>query len=349
MCSNSPPGVHAPNSRLEYPLYRICESSKLIVMRIWNGRTDDNLPRGGVLAVGNFDGVHRGHQEMIARLRRAADDLGAPSVVLTFDPSPAEVLRPELAPPRLTTLERRVELLERLGVEQILVVPPDRELLSWEWTTFCDRLLEDSLAIRGIVEGRNFCFGRNRQGTIERLAEWCAAHQRRLDVVDPVTQGDAWVSSSQIRELLRNGDVSAAAKLLGRPHRLSGVVERGAGRGTGIGFPTANLARIGEMIPLVGVYAGVCRIGGRHVPAALNIGPNPTFAESDLKVEVHLLDFAGDLYGQTLAVDLLERIRGTHRFDSLAALQDQLQRDIQATRNRATQPIERNPAEPDDR
>lgn len=308
-------------------------------------RSLDSLPatlKRGAVAIGNFDGVHRGHAQLIQHLVEEAKAVGGPAVVFTFDPPPAHLLRPQKAPPPLTWPQRKAELLEGMGVAATVAYPTDRALLELTPQQFFHKIVLDGLAAKVLVEGPNFCFGRGRSGNIDTLAALCRDAGVALHVVPPVLVGGQVVSSSRIRQALDAGDVALAETLMGRPYRLRGMVVAGARRGAGLGFPTANLDQIETLVPGTGVYAGWAWHGGRAWPAAVHIGPNPTFGEQARKVEVHLIDFAGDLYDQSLQVDFVARLRDVRPFPSVEALQEQLARDIQAARQRTTrQPVPR--------
>ncbi len=295
-------------------------------------RLNDSLPPEflhGAVAVGNFDGVHRGHAQLIERLLARARKVGGPAVVLTFDPHPVRILRPELAPPPLTWTERKAELLAELGVSAVWSYPTDEALLRLTAEEFFQRILCESLQARAMVEGPNFQFGRERRGNVELLKQLCAVQGMSLEVVQPVATDGELVSSSRVRESIRQGDVATAKQLLTRPYRLRGLVTHGAQRGTKIGFPTANLAGIDTLVPPVGVYAGRAFTQQGIWPAAINIGPNPTFGEAAFKFEAHLPGFSGSLYGQPLEVEFLARVRETRPFESVAALTQQLAADVQ--------------------
>lgn len=293
--------------------------------------------RGGVISIGNFDGVHRGHAALLRRVRRLADELGGPAVVVILDPHPAAILRPEKAPAKLTWLERRAELLEPLGIDYLVACPIDREFLQLSAETFFENLVLKELAAKGVVEGPNFFFGHRRGGNVETLRELCERHRIACRIADATEAGEALISSTRIREAIREGDVEAAAQMLGRPHRIRGRVVVGAGRGRQIGFPTANLSDIDVLTPGVGVYGGrVWTPDSVHV-AAIHIGPNPTFEnDSQTKIEVHLLDYTGDLYDRPLLVDFLSHVRDIARFDSAEQLCEQLARDMQTIRQQLT-------------
>lgn len=295
--------------------------------------------RGGALTIGNFDGVHCGHAEIIDRVRAMAQRLGGPAVAFTFDPPPAAILRPEALPPALTWLDRKAELLAALGLDALIVYPTDTELLSLTAEAFFERIVFRSVAARGLVEGPNFLFGRGRAGDVRRLGELCQDHNIELEIVPPQQRDGEWVSSSRVRQLVQAGEVVNARQLLGRPHRIRGSVVHGAARGAKIGFPTANLAGVEQVLPCPGVYAGWAYAHGARYAAAIHLGPIPTFQVAQHVVEVHLLDFAGDLYGQQLEVEWLERIRDIRPFPGLDALRNQLTLDIAAARTIAARDI----------
>src|SRR3954463_11800225 len=299
----------------------------------------DSLPsaaRGGAVAIGNFDGVHRGHVTIVKRLLERAEAVGGPAIVFTFDPHPVRLLRPDQCPPPLTWTERKAELLAAQGVDWIIAYPTDEALLQLSAADFFQHIVRDALAAKALVEGPNFYFGHNREGTIQRLAELSAAGGITLHILPPVAIGGQIVSSSRVRELIRGGDVEQALKLLSAPYRIRGMVTHGAGRGAKIGFPTANLSAIDTLLPALGVYAGRAIVGGVSYPAAINLGPSPTFGDAMIRVEVHLIGFAEPLYGQPLEVDFLARLRDIRPFDSPAALVEQLNRDTDQVKRLAT-------------
>lgn len=287
--------------------------------------------RGGVVAVGNFDGAHRGHAALIAAARELAGP-DRPVVPVTFEPHPLVLLAPERFQPPLTTLAERARLLHGLGADQVVVLTTTPELLGLTPEAFFARIVRGSLAAGGLAEGFNFRFGRDRAGSNDTLRALCSEARIVFREVPPFTLGDRPVSSSRVRDALVAGNLGEATQLLGRPYRVSGVVGTGAKRGRTIGFPTANLDQVETLLPGNGVYAVTVEgPGGRYVGAA-HVGPNATFGEDVRKVEVHLLDFAGDLYGQTLAVDFVARVRGTEKFDSVDALVSQMNRDVAEVR-----------------
>ena len=290
--------------------------------------------RGAYLAIGNFDGVHLGHVHLIARLRARADLAGAPALALTFDPHPVALLRPDSAPVPLVWTERKVELLEDAGASEVGVFRTGPWLLGLTAREFFDRVIVGRLGAKGMVEGPNFGFGRDRGGDSNLLADWCSDAKISFEV-DSATEADGrLVSSSRIRKALAEGDLDEAIAMLGRPHRIRGIVTHGAGRGAGLGFATANLDEIDTLIPADGVYAALARVEGSPLPypAACNIGPNPTFGEHARKVEAHLLDFSGDLYGRRMTLDFIQRLRPTRRFENVEDLLKQIQDDVRRTR-----------------
>ncbi len=285
--------------------------------------------QGGVVAVGNFDGVHRGHASLIGRLVSLAKQVGGRSLVITFDPHPSTLLRPDLPVLEpLTTLERRAELLGELGVDGLLALPTSPQLLELSPIEFYERVLVGQLKIRGMVEGPNFRFGKDRQGDVQLLQQVCSRDQIQFQVADSIDDSQGMISSSRIRRLLVAGDVAQAATMLTRPFRVSGIVTRGAGRGTGLGFPTANLDQIGSMLPGHGVYAGRVEVGGQAYRAAINLGPNPTFGENRTKVEVHIIGLKQDLYGQTLHCEMIAKVRDVVRFEGIQQLLAQIEQDL---------------------
>ncbi len=290
--------------------------------------------RGVFLAVGNFDGVHLGHAHLIGRLRARADAAGVPALALTFDPHPIALLRPGSAPPPLLWTDRKADLLARAGATEVGVFRTGPWLLGLTAREFFDRVVVGRFGARGMVEGPNFAFGRDRGGDSTLLAGWCAEAGMGFEVVEPTVIGGDLVSSSRVRRALVEGDADEAARLLGRPYRLRGVVTHGAARGAGLGFPTANLDEIDTLIPGDGVYATLAYpdgLGPGH-PSATHVGPNVTFGEQDRKVESHLIDFDGDLYGRTVELDILSRLRPSRKFSGLDDLLAQIRADVAQAR-----------------
>ena len=301
-------------------------------MHLQHGFEHPAAYRGGFVSIGNFDGVHRGHQQIISDLVRRAKAKQVPAVVLTFDPHPIQLLKPQHVPPSLSTVAFKADRLGELGVDCVIAYPTDKTLLELSPEQFFRRIVQDELDARGLVEGPNFFFGRNRAGDIETLKSLCESAGLSLDVVSPVCVGDRMVSSSAIRSDIAAGKIRHASELLGHTYQIQGLVVRGADRGSALGFPTANLEQLETLLPADGVYAGIAHCGGQNWPAAINIGQNPTFGENRRKVEVHVIDFSGDLYGKRIDVELLKRLRDIVQFESTNELQAQLQRDVERSR-----------------
>jgi riboflavin kinase / FMN adenylyltransferase len=306
-------------------------------VQIWRRLEDVPMELGAsVVTVGNFDGVHLGHQHVVRRARQDADDRGAELVVVTFDPHPFAVLRPEHAPVMLTTLDQRVELLGGLGVDAVLVLPFTRDVAAWSPEEFIDRVLVGALHATAVVVGSNFRFGHKAAGDVALLTE--AGRSRGFEVDGIALDGGPQVwSSTYIRTCLASGDVEGAAEALGRPFRVRGVVVEGDKRGRALGYPTANVPS-GAMaaVPADGVYAGWLSRGdtGERYPAAISVGTNPTFdGERAHRVESYVLDRDDlELYGVEVVVDFVARLRGMERFDGVEPLIEAMRHDVRRTR-----------------
>ena len=302
------------------------------------------LQPGGVLSVGNFDGLHLGHRKII----EIAKQLRAPGrrlAVVTFEPHPLTVLRPDLAPPRLTPPQKKRELLAAAGVDDLVELPPEPAVLNLTAEAFW-QILRDDVRPTHVVEGRSFNFGKGRGGTIDKLREWAADSLVKLEIIEGVTVplcdlAVVDVSSSLIRWLTAHGRVRDAAICLGRAYAVRGEVVKGHQRGRTIGIPTANLRVTDQLVPPDGVYAGRATVGGTSYAAAVSIGTMPTFGENQRQVEAYLIGFDGDLYGQTIEVELVDWIREQWKFSSVDALKAQMRRDIAYAEERAGLPIDR--------
>lgn len=297
------------------------------------------IPDGAVVSVGNFDGLHLGHRKIL-ETARSLDQAGRGVAVVTFEPHPLTVLRPDLAPPRLTPLTLKRDWLREAGVNYLVELPPTKDVLGVTAEEFL-AILRDDVRPAHLVEGGNFTFGRGRGGTVEKLREWAAGTGVRLHVADPVTAvlSDLTVvpvSSSLVRWLLAHGRARDAAVCLARPYTIEGVVVQGYQRGRTIGVPTANLRVTDQLIPPDAVYAGRCTVAGRAYPAAVSIGSMPTFGAGQRhQLEAHLVGFAGDLYGQALRVELLDYLRDQRKYPELEQLKRQIARDVEAAVGRA--------------
>lgn len=313
-------------------------------MAIFTYTLDAPIPEscvGGVLTIGNFDGVHLGHQALLAETARQARALSRSAIAVTFDPHPAQILRPDRLQPLLLTVNDRADLLHRYGADHVLILQTSPALLQLSATAFFQQIIVQTLQAKALVEGFNFGFGKGREGTTEVLGQLCAQAKLPLTLMPPRAALGQSVSSSRVRAELLAGAVDVVRELLGRPYRISGIVGTGQKRGATLGFPTANLHDMSTLLPGNGVYAvratilplspGGSGVGGEGEawPAAANLGPNPTFGEDARKVEVHLLGFQGDLYDKHLYVDFIKKIRETKSFGSAHALTAQLHKDIE--------------------
>lgn len=291
-----------------------------------------------VVTLGNFDGVHRGHQAVLATVVEIARSQGATSVAVTFDPHPLAVLRPDQAPAGITDLEHRLELMAATGLDATLVLEFTREFAQLTPDEFVKQVFVDALGAAVLVVGKDTRFGVRNSGDVQTLRELGQAHGFEVRTLEDVGDGARW-SSSQVRASIASGDVAAAAEVLGRPHRVSGVVVHGEHRGRELGFPTANLSQDSAgTIPLDGVYAGWLvrlegAVAGDRLPAAISVGLNPTFADVTRTVEAYVLDRTDlELYGERVAIEFVQRLRSNDKFDSIEALLVQMSADVERSR-----------------
>lgn len=290
-------------------------------------------------ALGAFDGIHLAHAKILDTAVERARAIGAFSVACTFDPHPTAVLRPERAPAPIGTLEENLARIAERGLDATLVIPFTVDFSRMEAERFVDEVLAKTLGAREVVVGFNHTFGRGARGTAALLRDLGARSGFVTHVLPPLQVKGLTVSSSAIREALRDGDVDLARDFLGRPYSVTGTVQRGAGRGRTLGFPTANLRPDRPLVLAAGVYAARVRWDGRQADAVVNLGYRPTFEEAQYWVEAHLFDFAEDLYGQTLTLDFLCRIRAEMKFAGVEALKAQVQADmVEARRLLRAQP-----------
>lgn len=312
----------------------------MLIVRDTSARPE--LGRGTATTIGAYDGVHLGHRTVIAELRRRAQAFDLASAVVTFDRHPAAVVRPESAPRLLCDLDQKLELLESTGIDLVVVVTFDEERASETAEEFVDEVLVRCLRTRQVIVGSDFHFGKGRGGDVALLEALGPANGftvEGMDLVDaagsPAQDGDR-VSSTAIRRALSEGEVERAAAMLGRPHEVRGVVAHGDKRGRELGFPTANVSVPGEiLLPADGIYAGrLRRADGSLLGAALSLGRRPTFYEDagTSLLEVHVLDFTGDLYDEAVSVQFVSRLRGEERFESVDALVEQMERDCDRAR-----------------
>ena len=286
-----------------------------------------------MLALGNFDGLHRGHRKILERLRRVASERGATPVVMTFDPHPPRVVRPDKAPPLIMTKAQKLEALEQAGVEGAAIVRFTPELSQWDPETFVRTVLVDWLHVSEVWVGANFLFGRDRSGNFSLLRTLGARYGFKAEKIDPVRYKDFVVSSTRVRRLVSEARVDEASALLGHPYFIDGMVIRGDQRGKTIGFPTANLCTENELIPPHGVYATTVIVDGIVRPSITNIGTRPTVDTSGkTTIETHVFDFDRDLYGMTIRLAFVQRLRDERAFDSLDALKSQIAADCSRAR-----------------
>ncbi|MDQ3489127.1 MAG: bifunctional riboflavin kinase/FAD synthetase [Acidobacteriota bacterium] len=296
---------------------------------------DDPPPRwpNPVLALGNFDGLHRGHMKIIDRVRQRAGERGGTPSAMTFDPHPPRVLRPDKAPPLLMTRDQRIEALRRSGMQGLAFVRFTRELSQWDPETFVRTVLVEWLHVSEVWVGANFLFGHERAGTFSVLRTLGSRYGFRAEKIDPIRYKDFVVSSTRVRRLVSEGRVDEAAALLGHHYFLDGTIVRGAGRGRSIGVPTANLATPNDLVPPTGVYATLASVDGVVLPAVTNIGMRPTFGDVDAPViETHVLDAERDLYDRPLRLLFVQRLRDERQFPDVDALRAQIEADIRSAR-----------------
>lgn len=310
-------------------------------MRVYRGIASVDVDlRGAVLCVGNFDGVHLGHQRILRTARALARVSSAAAVVMTFEPHPIAILRPSAAPPRLTPWEEKLRQLERAGADAVIRLDTDWPLLSLSADDFIREVLVKRIHPSYIVEGPDFAFGRGRSGTVETLRAHSAKGGYQLHVVEPyrLHLGDGQaitVSSTQVRRLLASGCVEDAARCLDRPYALVGAVIHGAGAGRGLGFPTINLDVGDQRTPAEGVYAGFAEVAGLRAPAAVSIGTRPTLGGRGLSIEAYVLDESGDWYAREARLEFVGRLRDQKRFDDAEALARQIAEDVRRVREAA--------------
>jgi riboflavin kinase/FMN adenylyltransferase len=291
-----------------------------------------------VVAIGNFDGVHRGHAHIFAEVKRIAAEKRAAAVVLTFEPHPVRILAPSFAPPLITPLSRKLELIAAHGMDWAIIEPFDLDFAALSPEEFSKRILETGLSARHVCVGYDFTFGAGRTGTTETLTALGKGHHFTTSIVSPVAVDGLVCSSTKVREFVLEGNIEGATLILGRPPEIEGEVVRGDGRGRTLGIPTANLRTETELLPKNGVYAGWAELldDRRRFRAAINIGTNPTFTgDRPVTVEAHLLDVELDLYGRRLRVEIQRRLRSEERFPSREALLKQIKYDIAETRRLA--------------
>jgi len=281
-----------------------------------------------VLALGNFDGMHRGHLKIIERVRRGAEERGATAVAMTFEPHPSKIVRPDKAPPLLMTHQQKLEALARGGMHGVAIIRFTPELSQWDPETFVRTVLVEWLHVSEVWVGANFLFGHDRSGNFSLLRSLGARYGFRAEKIDPVRYKDFVVSSTRVRRLISEGRVDEAGALLGHHYSIDGSVVQGQKRGRELGFPTANLCAENELVPPVGVYATTVTLDGVAYSSITNIGTRPTFESGETTViETHILNFDTDLYGARMRIGFVQRLRDEKKFDGVDALKAQLHAD----------------------
>ena len=281
-----------------------------------------------ILLMGNFDGIHLGHQALLARAVYDAKDLGGRSVVLTFEPHPLKVLAPEKAPRLILTHKDKMTLLQSFGVDVVIVQTFDAAFAGVEAEEFVREYLVRRIGVRKMWVGKDLRFGKGRKGRVEDLARWGKDMGFEVGVIEPIQLGGHRVSSSRVRTLIESGEARAASRYLGRWHFVSGRVARGHGRGRQLGYPTANVVPRTEVLPLDGIYATIMQIGERRWPSVTSVGLNPTFGAGPRTVESYIFDFDGDLYDRAVKLFFVERIREEKTFSSVEPLVEQIKQDV---------------------
>ncbi|OGL42627.1 MAG: riboflavin biosynthesis protein RibF [Candidatus Schekmanbacteria bacterium GWA2_38_11] len=286
-----------------------------------------------ILTLGNFDGVHLGHQEIFKRVVKRAKEIEGTSIAITFDPHPLKILAPEKCPSLITNFKEKAEILESFQIDILFSIPFTREFSSLDAGDFIKKIVVDKIGPKELFIGYDFAFGKGREGDTSVLKGLGESLGFKVTVVKPIRVGEKTVSSTLIRNLIKEGNVKEASVYLGRPYSISGEVIKGHGRGKGLGFPTANINFQNELIPSEGVYIGEILFGEERHKSLINVGTNPTFGEDKLNVEVFILDFGRDIYGEFLKVFFQEKIRGEIRFKTPEQLIVQMQKDLKQARD----------------
>ena len=302
-------------------------------MRIISGtNVYDKILAAAVVTIGNFDGVHRGHAEIFAHLKKTGIKRGIPTVVVTFEPHPLKILAPDSAPAMITTFDQKVALIDGAGIDYLVVVPFTKEFSRLSASDFVHTLLCAPLGMQHIIIGHDYAFGRGREGNFSTLKRLGMQHGFTLEDLPPLGEEGVVFSSSLARSAISKGDMAAAARILGRYYQICGTVAHGREIGTSLGFPTANIHTVNELLPADGVYAVKVDVDGQRVDGACNIGCNPTFGGTARTVEVFLLDFSRQIYEQSIEVHFVERLRAVQKFTDGEALKAQINMDVAAAR-----------------
>ena len=298
------------------------------MIRVFRGNDRIEGLKSPVLAIGNFDGIHLGHQALLKKTTELSLATGGDSVAFTFDPHPVKVLAPEKYLPLITPTEKKIKIMEELGISAVICAEFNLDFANLHPRSFIKIILVDTIEARDIVVGFNYAFGKGKQGGIEFLRSMGEEYGFRLHVVDPVKIGGVVVSSSKVREAIWAGNVKLASTLLGRPYDMEGVVVPGKKRGKILGFPTANIETNGELFPKSGVYAAILVLKGERYNAVANVGKHPTFPDDPFTVEAHIFDFNSDIYGEKVDLLFIEKIRDNVAFPTPEALVVQISQDV---------------------
>jgi riboflavin kinase/FMN adenylyltransferase len=286
-----------------------------------------------VLTIGNYDGVHIGHRTIIEIVKGKAREIGGTSMLMTFQPHPLHVLRPDKELPSITPVKEKIRLIEEAGIEVLLIVPFTQEFSQITPEAYVKDILVGKLGIRGLVVGYDFRFGRGGRGDMEGMKKYAESHGFFLEVVNAVTIGGEKVGSNKIRKLLQNGEVDKANLLLGRPYMIRGAVVHGEGRGRAFGFPTINMKTDFDLVPPNGVYISEVMVGRERLQSVTNIGYNPTFGGQERSIETFILDYGRDLYGQDVRLFFHVKWREEVRFENAEELRKQIERDVNSARD----------------
>lgn len=292
----------------------------------------DKILDASCVTIGNFDGVHRGHAEIFAHLKQQSMKRGLPPVVVTFEPHPLKILAPESAPSLITTFEQKAALIEESGIDYLIVVPFSKEFSRMPASDFVLKVLCNPLGMRHIIIGHDYAFGRNREGNFKTLETLGALNGFTLEDLPPIGDEGVVFSSSLVRSVVAEGNMAAASRILGRYYQVSGIVVHGREIGQTLGFPTANIATVNELLPSDGVYAVMVEVAGKLVKGACNIGFNPTVGGSTRTVEVFLLDFSDQIYGLGINVHFVRRLRPVLNFSDITALKSAINKDVASAR-----------------
>ncbi len=293
----------------------------------------EDILKNPVLTIGNFDGVHKGHLALFEKVKEKAKAIKGTSSVMTFDPHPTRIMKPGNGPQLLTPTQQKLKLMEKAGIDVIFCIPFTKQFASISARDFVKKILVEKIGIKEIVVGYDYSFGSGREGNIELLKQLGKDFGFAVNVVKPIHVNHTLVSSTSIRELVQEGNLSEAERLLGRRYQICGIVVKGKNRGGRLlGFPTANLKLIDELTPKPGVYAVEVLIGDQIYKGLTNIGYNPTFHNNQFSVETHILDFSENLLGKTVQIDFIERLRDEKTFESIEELGEQISKDITRAR-----------------